>query len=93
VDLQSSRHDLAKRKKSIVGMEFVVERASDRCAVLELELDELLLSCLERFDDLVDDDLVAVEAERARRPDLSIRDLLDRHGLSGVGIDDTSVSG
>src|ERR1044072_2694779 len=58
--------NLPQRQVPFVRVKLVVERAADGHAVVGLYLDDLLLAGLERLHDLVREDLLAVEAVRAR---------------------------
>src|SRR5215217_9427496 len=61
-EFEPALDDLPQRQVPLVRVELVVERAADGQAVLGLDLDDLLLTRLKRFDDFIYEDPVAVEA-------------------------------
>src|SRR5215204_2612877 len=92
-EFESALDDLPQRQVPFVRVELVVERAAEGQAVLRLDLDDLLLTRLERFDDFVYEDPVAVEAVGAGDRRAPVGDVANRDHLAGVRINHFGVAG
>src|ERR1044071_2975807 len=61
-EFEPALDNLSQRQIPLVREELVVERTADGQAVLGLDFDDLLLARLERLDNFVNEDMLAVEA-------------------------------